>query len=69
MVDVNVFPHGKPAQFCREPQRRSKRRFVPLLSGVDPMSRLLVAYENSPRQGKIYLALNPSAPATVSRLQ
>jgi hypothetical protein len=36
IVDVNVFPHRKPAQFCRERQRRSIRRLVPvsLTSGL-----------------------------------
>jgi len=40
-----------------------------LISDVDPGARLLVDYENSPLHGKIYLALNPSAAATVSDLQ
>ena len=40
-----------------------------LISDVDPGSRLLVDHENSPLHGKIYLALNPSAAATLSGLQ
>ena len=40
-----------------------------LISDVDLVTRLLVDHENSPLHGKIYLALNPSAPATVSDLR
>ena len=39
-----------------------------LISDVDRVSRLLVDHENSPLHGKIYLALNPSAAATVPAL-
>jgi len=89
-VDVNTFPHGKAAQFCRERQRRSIRRLVAVnltsrlsfltflrtratlvcsISDVHPVSRLLVHHEDSPLQGKIYPARNPSAAAMVSGLQ
>jgi len=40
-----------------------------LISDVDLVTRLLVDHENSPLHGKIYLALNPSASATVPDLQ
>jgi len=40
-----------------------------LISDVDAMSRLLIDHENSPLHGKIYLAVNPGASATVSDLQ
>jgi hypothetical protein len=48
---------------------RTRATLVCSISDVHPVSRLLVHHEDSPLQGKIYPARNPSAAPTVSGLQ